>query len=376
MPWSTRDTMSLRDEFVTLARQDGANRRELCRRFGISAQTCYKWLDRFERYGAAGLADVSRRPKSMPSITPSPLAEAVVALRLEHPAWGGRKIARRLQDLGFGEIAPSTVTTVLHRHGLISPEASASAQPWRRFEHEHPNALWQIDFKGLIKTTAGGCHPLTLLDDHSRFSLAIRACAREEKELVHNHLVRVFRTYGLPARINADNGPPWGSPREPGQLSALALWLVRLGIRVSYSRPYHPQTNGKEERFHRSFKAEVLKGRIFADLPHAQREFERWRHVYNEQRPHEALDLATPSSRYRMSERGYPERLPPIEYGPDDIVSTVRWGGSVRFKKKYFKVAKGLQGLPVALRPVPKRDGLFEVYFVHQKLGEIDLRES
>lgn len=135
MPWSARDTMSLRQEFINLAQHEGANRRELCRRFGISPQTGYKWLARFAQQGTSGLVDASRRPLQSPTATQEALQQAVVALRREHPAWGGRKIARRMLDLGLGTLASSAVTSILHRHGLISPEASAAAQPWQRFEH-------------------------------------------------------------------------------------------------------------------------------------------------------------------------------------------------------------------------------------------------
>jgi transposase InsO family protein len=376
MPWSTRDTMSLREEFITLACQEGANRRELCRRFGISPQTGYKWLARFAQLGSLGLADVSRRPLHSPGTTQEALQQAAVALRREHPAWGGRKIARRLQDLGLGTLACSTVNSILHRHGLINPEASAAAQPWQRFEHDHPNALWQIDFKGYVDTAGGRCHPLTLLDDHSRFNMAIRACARQESSTVREQLIEVFRTYGLPVRINADNGAPWGSPREPGQVSALALWLIRLGIRVSFSRPYHPQTNGKEERFHRSLKAEVLNGKSFTDLVQAQAAFDHWRQIYNHQRPHQALGMATPASRYRMSERSYPQDLPAIEYGPEDTVVIVKDMGEMRFQGKRYKLSSALRGMPVAVRALKAQDGCYGVYFMHHKLREIDLRQD
>lgn len=376
MPWSTRDTMSLREEFIALANHEGANRRELCRRFGISPQTGYKWLARFALQGVAGLADTSRRPHHSPAATAQALQQAVLALRCEHPAWGGRKIARRLQDLGQGCVAPSTVTCILHRHDLIGAEASTAAQPWQRFEHEHSNALWQIDFKGYVDTPAGRCHPLTLLDDHSRFNMALRACARQESVTVRVQLTEVFRTYGLPVRINADNGAPWGSPSQPGQVSELALWLIRLGIRVSFSRPYHPQTNGKDERFHRSLKAEVLNGRSFTDLGQAQAAFDRWREVYNHQRPHQALGMATPASRYRMSERSYPQRLPDIEYGPHDTVVTVKALGEMRFQGKRYKLSSALRGLPVAVRALSEQDGRYDVYFLHHRLGQIDLRED
>jgi transposase InsO family protein len=134
-----------------------------------------------------------------------------------------------------------------------------------------------------------------VLDDHSRFSLVLQACDNTRSDTVQAHLEATFRRYGLPARMNFDNGAPWGSPGQPGQVTGLGLWLIRLGIRISHSRPYHPQTNGKEERFHRSPKAEVLNGRSFDDLEHAQSAFDRWRRVYNHERPHEAIQMQTPA---------------------------------------------------------------------------------
>lgn len=375
MPWQARDTMSLRREFVELARQEGANRRALCRRFAVSPKTAYKWLARFGEEGAAGLADRSRRPRTSPERTGAALEAAVVGLRAEHPAWGGRKIARRLRDLDGTELAPSTVTTVLHRYGLISQEASEAASAWTRFEHPEPNQLWQVDFKGHFDTRGGRCHPLTALDDHSRFNLVLKACARTDCPTVRPLFIEAFRRYGLPLRINADNGAPWGAPSAPAHgLSRLTVWLIRLGIRVSHSRVRHPQTNGKEERFHRSLKAEVLTGRGFESLATVQQAFERWRTVYNCERPHEALALATPVSRYAPSPRPYPEQLPPIEYGPDDAVYRVPPNGWLRVHGRRLKVSNALTGLPIAVRPHPNQDGVLDFYFCHQRFLQLDLR--
>lgn len=209
MPWDARDTMSLRQEFVLLATHEGSNRRELCRRFGISPKTAYKWLARYAKDKALGLEDRSRRPLCTPSRTPSELEAQVLALRQQHPAWGGRKISKRLKKLGYADApAPSTVTSILHRHGLISEAASTQATAWQRFEHPQPNELWQIDFKGYFPTPAGLCYPLTVLDDHSRFNLVLAACARTNTKSVQPLLTEAFRRYGLPVRINADNGSP------------------------------------------------------------------------------------------------------------------------------------------------------------------------
>lgn len=377
MPWQEKDTMSLRREFVEMAQRDGANIRALCRHFGISPKSGYKWLQRYtESPCPPALADRSRRPHTSPGRTAAEIEAAVASLRQAHPAWGGRKIARRLLDQDGLHLAPSTVTSILHRHGLISPEASEAAQPWQRFEHAAPNALWQMDFKGHFPTPAGKCHTLSVLDDHSRFNLALETCARTDATQVRPHLERVFRRYGLPVRINADNGAPWGSPSlaERG-LSILSIWLIRQGIHVSHSTPYHPQTNGKVERFHRSLEIEVLAGRAFADLSAAQRVLDTWRQVYNCERPHEALALRTPIQCYQPSPIPYREQLPPIEYPTTDIVMTVGWNGFIRFQGHRLRLSTTLHRLPVALRPDPERDGCFDVYFCHQRFMRLDMSQ-
>jgi transposase InsO family protein len=375
MPWKAQDIMSLKQEFVLLAQQEGANRRELCRRFGISPPTAYKWLRRYEEEGRSGLAEQSRRPASSPGICPADTESAVIALRGQHPAWGGRKISRRLADLGSAKVAPSTVTSILHRHGLISAQASEAATRWQRFERETPNALWQADFKGHFETFEGRCSPLTMLDDHSRFNLALHACGKTTAQVVQAQMERVFRQYGLPIQINFDNGAPWGSPREPGRLTELGVWLVRLGIRVSHSRPHHPQTNGKDERFHRSLKAEVINTRCFESFAHVQSALDEWRRVYNHERPHDALALATPITRYKASAIQLPERLREIEYASGDEVRTVGWSGELRFKGRRYKLTTALQGYPVGIRPRDAQDGVYDVFFAHHHCLTIDIRQ-
>jgi transposase InsO family protein len=270
---------------------------------------------------------------------------------------------------------PSTVTRILHRHGLIDEQASERSTPWQRFEHEHPNDLWQIDFKGYFETAKGTCHPLTVLDDHSRYNIVLRACARPNSELVQQALIDVFRRYGLPLRINADNGAPWGSPaKHEHGISVLTIWLIRLGIRISHSRPGHPQTNGKEERFHRTLKADVLQGRHFADLQDTQAAFDQWRQIYNHERPHEGIGMETPVTRYQPSRLVYPERLPEIEYLSGDVVLTVGWNGQIVFNGHKFRVSNALHRYRIAARPAKDQDGAFDLYFSHQRFGQIDLR--
>jgi transposase InsO family protein len=372
--------VDLRREFVTLARRDEANIRQLCQRFGISPKTGYKWLDRFDQGGLEALVDQSRRPHSSPHRTDPAQEQAVLALRAEHPAWGGRKLARRLSDLKRVEVpVPSTITEILRRHDRLgSPDGEGCQRRYRRFEHEAPNQLWQIDFKSPVSTPGGICHPLTVLDDHSRYNLVLHACRRQGAKEVQPVLADAFRRYGLPVRINGDNGAPWGAPREPAHgLSKLSVWLIRIGIRISHSRPYHPQTNGKDERFHRSLDCEVLNGAGFANQEKLQQALSHWRACYNHERPHEALGMDTPATHYMPSSRAYPETLPPIEYGPDDHVVRINWNGGLRAFGCRWKVSNALVGLDVALRPSPRaQEGLYDIYFCHQRIGKLDLRQG
>ena len=374
MPWSEVTLMSLREEFVKLASQPGVNRRELCRRFQISPRIGYKWLQRYAQEGVSGLEDRSRRPHHSPARTAAEMEAAVIRERLNSDGcWGGRKLGRVLSDQGVSEVpAPSTITGILRRHGLLNLQLSAQPRIWQCFEREAPNQLWQMDFKGHFALRQGRCHPLTVLDDHSRFALAVRACGDERVETVKRALREVFERYGLPAQMLMDNGPPWGS--AGAQLcTGFSLWLIRLGIRVTHGRPYHPQTQGKDERFHRTLKFEVLRHFNFTDLNHCQREFDRFRYRYNLIRPHDALGLATPASRYRPSPVAFPESLPPIDYPPGLEVRKVQAEGWFSYRGRRFRVSKALRGLPIALRQSDQRDSLREVLFCHQPVALIDL---
>ena len=207
MPWQHVTPMSQRKEFVKLARIEGANRARLCARFGISRKTGYKWLARYRREGEPGLADRSRRPQNSPGETPPALVAAVLRLRERHPAWGGRKLRARLMALGHTPVpAASTITAILRRHGLIDPEESAKHKAWQRFEAEAPNDLWQMDFKGHVAVAGGRCHPLTVLDDYSRYAVGLEACANERWTTVRECLTAIFRRYGLPRKMLMDNG--------------------------------------------------------------------------------------------------------------------------------------------------------------------------
>ena len=364
--------MQSRLEFVRLAASADANVAELCRRFGISRKTGYKWLAR--QRGGGDLAERSRRPLSNPGQTMAEMEAAVLALRAEQPSWGGRKLRRRLLDKGLTGIpSASTITAILQRHGCIDPALSQQHVKLTRFEHERPNALWQMDFKGHFAMAERRCHPLTVLDDHSRYAVCVSACVDETTSTVQGRLVEVFRCFGLPERMNVDNGSPWGSSTGE-RYTPLMVWLLRLGVRVSHSRPYHPQTNGKDERFHRTLKRDVLHGRVYASLDACQRAFDGFRDVYNTQRPHEALGLATPVSRYQVSPRRYPDRLLPVEYDEADQARRVDAGGWISFKGRLVKVPKAFAGEHVAVRPTTQ-DGVWDIVFISHTLAQIDLRK-
>jgi len=373
MPWQECSVEALRQEFVMLARQEEANIRALCRRFGIRPQTGDTLLARYRQEGATGLRDRSRRPHTAPTQTAPQIEEAVCAVRVAHPAWGGRKIRRYPHDPGQADVpAASTITAILRRHDLLDPAESVKHRATQRFEADAPNALWQMDFKGKIALLRGVCHPLTVLDDHSRYALGVEACADERTATVQARLIALFHRYGLPVRMLMDNGPPWGDGGS--RHTTLTAWLLRLGIGVSHGRPYHPQTQGKDERFHRTLKAEVLVDACFADLVAAQGAFDHWRPTYNHERPHEALGLATPSSRYQISPRAYPEELPPIEYGPGDQVRKVQHEGEIHFRGRTVPIGKAFHGYPVALRAT-ESDGVWAVYFCRQWIAPVDRRD-
>jgi len=371
MPWQEVSTMTLREEFAALAQQEGANLRALCRRFEISPTTGYKWLER-ARQGQP-LSDRSRRPKRSPMQCAPQLEQEVCTLRHQHPAWGARKLARRLLDMGIEPAAPSTVHAILRRNGLITPAASQAATAWKRFEHPQPNDLWQMDFKGHVALHGGArCHPLTILDDHSRYALCLHACADEQEATVRERLRAVMRRYGVPARMTMDNGSPWGSDQR--HYTALDVWLMRQGIRVSHSRPYHPQTQGKDERFHRSLKAEVLQGPPMADFQQAQAAFDHWRGIYNQQRPHQALDMCVPLQRYRPSERAYCEHPAVPEYGDTDQVRKVQDQGRIAWQGRNWRVGKAFIGERVAVRADAVLDGVHNVFWSIWRIARIDLR--
>jgi len=318
----------------------------------------------------------SRRPHQSPTRTEAAVENKILAVRAEHPSWGARKIRRVLVNRHELKIpTPSTVHRILQRNGKIDPVESKKHQAWQRFEHEAANQLWQMDFKGWFRTTdQQPCNPLTVLDDHSRYVVCLQACLNQQTETVQAQLTATFRRYGLPERMTMDNGSPWGRDLQH-PYTPLTVWLIRLGVRVSHSRPYHPQTQGKDERFHRTLEVDLLRWHSFRDIVQAQKHFDEYRHIYNHQRPHHALDLEVPASRYRVSARSFPEQLPPIEYDVADIVRKVDDKGYFHYRGTRYIIGKAFYRYPVALRATTE-DGILNVFFCHQNVGQIHLHEK
>lgn len=371
MPFREVSKVQTRREFVTLALRPGANKSELCRRFGISRPTGDKWLERFAAEGVSGLEDRSRRPRSSPRRVSTSTEERVLQLR-EETGWGGRKIAARLRALGYSKVpSPSTVTDILRRHGRLQSSGRPPG-PWQRFERAAPNELWQMDFKGHFAMDGGRCHPLTILDDHSRYAVCLQAMTNERGQGVQARLEATFRRYGVPDAFLVDNGSPWGA-RGPSRHTRLTVWLMRMGIGVMHSRPRHPQTLGKDERFHRTLKYELLERQRLATLSQCQWHFDRWRSRYNHDRPHEALQMQVPAHLYTQSRRSMPTTLPRIDYDAGEAVRKVQGKGEISFRGQVYCIGKAFRGHRVALRPTTS-DGVLDVYFHRFRVASITLR--
>ena len=371
MSWEECSVEDRRRECVGLAGTEGANLSALASRFGVSRKTLYKWKSRAAGGEAPWWEDRSRRPHTSPARVSDELEQAVLEVREAHPMWGARKILHVLESSGrdLKLAAASTVCAILRRHGKIAAEESAKRREFVHFEHEAPNDVWQMDYKGDFSTRGGRCHPLTIVDDHSRYAVAVRALRDESSEVTREAMIDVFHCYGLPRSVLVDNGSCWG--RKEGYYSDFALWLVRLGIDIIYSRPRHPQTRGKNERFNRTLKEEVIQGRLFANFVECQREFDAFRRVYNTVRPHEALAMAVPASRYRLSERPYPHRLASPEYLSSDTIVRVRASGLIVVDKERYHLGQALRGERVALRPT-EVDGIYDVYYYRRRIGVIN----
>lgn len=365
MPWNKVNLVEQRLDLIEQLLMPGANISQLCQAHNISRKTAYKWLKRYHSNALEGLKDQSKARLTQPLKTPRELEILIVKTHKAHPYWGPRKLKNFLaaQDSLLALPSVKTVAAILSRNNCEVIKSQKSHSASRRFERPFPNDLWQMDFKGSYMLARERCYPLTIIDDYSRYSLGLSTCHNEKTDTVKNYLITRFKAFGLPNQINVDNGNPWGKGNGESY-TKLAVWLIKLGVRLSHSAPYHPQTNGKNERFHRTLKLEVLHERTYKDFKAMQSVFDKWRHIYNYSRPHDALDGQTPSSRYQRSDREYREATCDFDYDKNDIVRKVHESnGNFRFEGRRYRAGKGLCGEYIAIRETANPNE-FSIFFM------------
>lgn len=377
MPWQENILMAVREEFVLRALAPDVNFSELCKEYGISRKTGYKWKSRFQTEGIEGLADRSRRPQSSPLRVSGELVLAVLELRRAHPRWGAKKLrailARKLRPTEVP--SARTVSRIIARAGLVSPRRRRvpSQGPTEAPSPEvtGPNDVWTVDFKGWWRTKNGmRAEPLTVRDAFSRYVLSAELLTSTGTEAVRRHFEGLFMRYGLPKAIQVDNGSPFGCTRSPGGLTRLSAWWVSLGIQVIRSRPAHPQDNGGHERMHLDMRFDVED--VAADDLEGQRAaLERWQAEFNHVRPHESLDMKVPAELYRRSTRTHMGARK-AWYPPGFTLRQVSPKGTIKFQGRAHYVTMALVGYSVGVRPLDADTA--EMRFYKVDLGTIDLR--
>jgi transposase InsO family protein len=377
MPWQELLPVDLRMQFANEWDAGCWSMTELCADYRISRKTGYKWLQRYELAGFAGLHDQSRRPHHSPQATDPALVEQLVTLRIKHPTWGARKllaVARR-RDPDAAWPSRSAVCDLLNARALIRRRPKRYrrvAAPTHLVPITGPNQTWTADFKGHFRTgDRRYCYPLTIRDGFSRYVLRCDAQVTTSYAATQPHFERAFAEYGLPDRIRSDNGEPFASTGFAG-LSRLSVWWMRLGIHLERIKPAHPEENGSHEQFHRVLKAETARPPA-ATAAAQQDRFDPFRREYNEVRPHETLADDVPATYYRPSPRRLPARLPPLEYPGHWEVRSVSPGGQITWRGGSQFISHALAGERIALEEVD--EGLWTIHFATVALGRFNERE-
>lgn len=367
MPWEDKTVEDLRKEFVLSAERTN-NFSSLCREFGITRKTGYKWIERYQK--GYPLTDESRRPNTVANKTPYEIEKLITDLRDDNPGWGAKTIKRVLENQG-NENTPcvKTVNNILNRYGCISKEESLKHQPYQRFERDKCNELWQTDFKGEFLTSDGKyCYPLDILDDHSRFLIKIKPYLNTEN-VVKSTFEAAFKEYGMPKSILSDNGAQFAGFRHG--FTQFEKWLMNLDILPIHGRIKHPQTQGKIERFHRTLNNELLKHTKFNDINDADEKLQCWRDKYNNIRPHEALNMKCPSEVYVPSDRIYRDEISKYEYSGQYHVIKVNSWGYVRFDRWQVYLSETMIDEYIEFRPNPLGDS-FVACYRNFKIAEFD----
>ncbi len=374
MAWKVESIMSQRYEFCKLACEPGSNISALCQQFKITRRTGYKWLRRFQEEGTDGLCDRSHRPHHSPHCTDAAIEAQVVALRLDYPYWGPRKLHRLLRDRVTQDQLPSiaTIARILKRKGLIeTPPPKPEWPAVGRFEHPHPNDLWQMDLKALIRLPDHRkIYPAGLLDDHSRYLLGLWMLPDFSANGVINCWIKASRQHGFPKRTLTDHGAQFRM--EDDTTSAFRVYSWACGVQHTQGRIAHPQTQGKIERFWRTLKIEVLSRHGYSDRTSWQSRFDEWRYQYNHIRPHQELGDESPISRYEHSDRSFvqPDRCARLGK-PDSIYRRVSSRGQISLGGQRIVIGRGLAGWTVEIRPLGT--GYWHVYFRNHFVREIHL---
>lgn len=377
MPWQERPVVDQRTEFVLRVMRGSERFGEVCREYGISRKTGYKWKERFLEEGLNGLADESRRPKTSPTELSEAMVCAIVKLKLAHPAWGPRKLRAVVARTASPSDLPSesSFKRVLAKVGLVAPRRRVRAGPGSRVQTpvraERPNQVWTIDFKGWWYTRdRERFEPLTIRDAYSRYVLCAQALDNACTQTVREAMARVFERFGLPEVIRSDNGAPFAARRSPLGLSRLSAWWLTLGIDLDRIAPGRPDQNGGHERMHRDLAVEV-EGRTAGDAATQQAALDVWRRTFNEERPHEALGMRVPQEVYQSSPRKYDPTPVELEYPAAYLVRQVKRQGTVMMKRRCISISVALGGCQVGLEPIAAQR--YAVWFCRLRLGELDL---
>jgi transposase InsO family protein len=360
------DVREQRVRFVVRAKQGQPNLSELCQEFGISRPTGYRWLRRYEQSGVVGVEEQSRRPQHSPQRTASAIEQQIVELRGQRPDWGARKLQPLLASQGV-ELPVITLHRVLQRHGLVRREDRHEGAV-QRFERAMPNELWQMDFKS-PKGWGQAVGPLSVVDDHSRYVIALVQTGTTRTAAVRAQLEAAFGGCGVPQEMLMDHGTPWWNPAAGGGWTELAIWLMKQGIGLHYGRVRHPQTQGKVERFHGALEmARRRRGLPAVEL--RQGWLDEFRQEYNQVRPHEALGMRTPASVWHRSERNYDPNPPEWDYGEGADVHRVDSHGQVQLAARRWPISQALRHEQVEVKRVEER---LLVYYRQSLVREIDL---
>ncbi len=367
MPWESKTVEELRKEFV-IASKSSSNFSSLCREFGITRKTGYKWVERY--YNGKGLSDENRRPKTTANKTPVEVENKILALRNDNPGWGAKTIKQVLENQGHDNIpCAKTVNNILNRYGCISSDESDKRQKYIRYQKEHCNDMWQVDFKGdFLMSDGNRCFPLDIIDDCSRYLIKINP-STNTKNLVIPTFEEAFSEFGMPDSILSDNGGQFAGFKKG--YTQFEKWLMCLDILPIHCRIKHPQTQGKIERLHRTLKDELLRHNSFLDINDANVKMQNWRDKYNNIRPHEALNMLTPSDVYTKSKRKYTGLISDYEYSGIYPVLKVNCKGYISFDNQRMFFSDTMRGEYIEFRPNPHGDSLYAC-FRNFRIAEFD----